>query len=383
MILSLPRKLVVLGAATALMAGAAGVATATPTRGELLSVTPISALSRDQVAGLLEPAGIDTRVVRHGVDAYRLEYRTVDLHGRRTKASGTVALPRTGGRTLPTVVFQHGTIAAKADAGSVGPDTNRIAPITFATAGNAVIAPDYLGLGTGPGTHPYGDLRSTTTASLDLLRAAGEFSDRLDRRVRLTGFSQGGPAAMALAEELQRGGRLAAVAGISGFYDLFGTQFPEALAGTVVPKLATISSAYFLVSMQRLGRAPGDLFKVPGVADLFDGHHSGAEIAAALPNTPHDLLTEQAIHLLENPTPVLRRTTDGSCLGWKPRVPVRLYTATGGDELVPIGNSTHCRDAFAARGVDVPLTEVGRVGHNASAALSYPLIIDFFAEIGG
>lgn len=376
-------KLVVLATATALTAGTAGVATATPARGDLLSVTPISALTSDQVVDLLEPAGIDTRVVRHGVDAFRVEYRTVDPHGRRTTASGTVVLPRTGGRTLPTVVFQHGTIAAKADAGSVGPDTNRIAPITFAAAGNAVVAPDYLGLGTGPGTHPYGDLRSTTTASLDLLRATGEFTDRLDRRVRVTGFSQGGPAAMALAEELQRGGRLAAVAGISGFYDLYDTQFAEALAGRVHPKLATISSAYFLVSMQRLGRVRGDLFEVPGVADLFDGLHSGPEIMEALPDTPHDLLTDDAVHLLENPSPLLRRTTDGSCLGWTPRVPVRLYTATGGDELVPIGNSTHCRDAFATRGVDVPLTEVGPVGHNTSAALSYPLIIDFFAGIGG
>lgn len=382
MISSLPRALVVL-AVTALTAGAAGVATATPARGGLLSVTPISALNRDQVVGLLEPAGIDTRVVRHGVDAYRLEYRTVDPFGRRTTASGTVVLPRTGARRLPTVNFSHGTIAAKAEAGSVGPDTNRIAPIAFASAGNAVVAPDYLGLGTGAGTHPYLDLPSTVTASLDLLAAAGEFTDRLDRRVRVTGFSQGGSAAMALAEELQRRGRLAAVAGVSGLYDLFGTQFPEALAGRIVPKLATISSAYFLVSMQRLGRVRGDLFDVPGVADLFDGHHSGPEIANALPDTPKDLLTDDGVRVLEHPSRLLRHTTDGTCSGWTPRVPVRLYTASGGDELVPFGNSTHCRDAFAARGVDVALTEVGRVDHNASAALSYPLIIDFFAQIGG
>jgi acetyl esterase/lipase len=371
-------KLVVLATAAAFTT--AGVATATPARGDLLSVTPISALTRDQVVGLLGPAGIDTRVVRHGVDAYRLEYRTIDPFGRRTTASGTVVLPRTGDRRLPTVSFSHGTIAAKKDAGSVGQDTNRIAPIAFAAAGNAVVAPDYLGLGTGAGTHPYLDLPSTVTASLDLLAAAGEFTDRLDRRVRVTGFSQGGPAAMALAEELQRRGRLVAVAGVSGFYDLYGTQFPEALAGRVHPKLATISTAYSLVSMQRLGRVRGDLFEVPGVAELFDGHHSGPEIIAALPDTPHDLLTDHGVRVLEHPSWLLRHTTDGTCSDWTPRVPVRLYAATGGDELVPIGNSTHCRDAF---GGDVPLVEVGKVDHNTSAALSYPLIIDFFAGIGG
>lgn len=372
------RTLITLAAVTALTTS--GVTAAASAHGDLLSATPISALSQDQVVGLLGPAGIDTRVVRHGVDAYRLEYRTVDPRGRRIMASGTVVLPRTSDRRLPTVVFEHGTIAAKADAGSVGPDTNRTAPIAFAAAGNAVVAPDYLGLGTGDGTHPYLDLPSTTTASLDLLRAAGEFTDRLDRRVRVTGFSQGGSVAMALAEELQRTGRLVAVAGVSGFYDLYDTQFAEALAGRVHPKLSTISSAYFLVSMQRLGRVRGDLFEVPGVAGLFDGHHSGREIMEALPDTPHDLLTDQGVRVLEHPSRLLRHTTDGTCSGWTPRVPVRLYTATGGDELVPFANSTHCRDAF---GIDVPLVEVGRVDHNKSGALSYPLIIDFFAEIGG
>lgn len=190
MILSLPRSLVVLTAATALTAGAVGAAAAAPARRELLSVTPVGALSRDPVVGLLDPAGID------------------------------------------------------------------------------------LGLGTGAGTHPYLDLPSTVTASLDLLRAADEFSDRLDRRVRVTGFSQGGPAAMALAEEPQRRGRLVAVAGISGLYDLF---------------------------------------EVPGVAELFDGHHGGDEIAAALPNTPHDLLTDGGVRV--------RRTRPGWC-GTRPTAPV-------------------------------------------------------------
>jgi pimeloyl-ACP methyl ester carboxylesterase len=360
--------------------------------GPLISATPITALTRDQVAGLLTANSIDPRVVKHGVDAFRLEYRTVDPHGRPTIASGAVVLPRSRSKALRMISFEHGTIAAKKEAPSVGADTNRLAPITFAAADFAVVAPDYLGLGTGAGVHPYAHLPSETTASVDLLRAADTFIHRkLDRKVFVTGFSQGGPAAMSLGRRLQKDGRLAAVAGISGFYDLFGTQFPEALDDegepTVNPKLATISSAYYLVAMNRiyhLYRDPARAFNAKYasvVAGLFDGHHSGPEIAAQLPNTPRELLTKWAIGQLLDPSGPMRRAaqaSDGSCAGWTPRVPVRLYAATGGDELVPFGNSQHCQGLTGA-----PIVEVGRVDHNASARLAYPLIIDFFEQTRG
>ncbi|WP_018685188.1 alpha/beta hydrolase family protein [Actinokineospora enzanensis] len=364
-------------------------------RGELLSAVPITSRTPAQVTELLAGQSIDTRWVRYGVDAYRLEYRTVDPTGRPITASGAVALPRGGGHRLPTIDFQHGTIAAKAEAGSVSADTNRLAPITFAAAGYATVAPDYLGLGTGDGAHPYLDLPTETSASVDLLRAADTFVRRagrtLDRRVLLTGFSQGGPAAMALGRALREGVdrrfSVRAIAGVSGVYDLYGTQFPAALDGTIVPKLATISIAYYLVAMNRLYRLPAQAFRAPYdtvVPDLFDGTHSGADIAAKLPDTPADLLTDWAVQQLRHPTgPMLRaaQASDGSCAGWTPRASVRLFTATDGDELVPIGNSVRCQEAFRSRGVDAPITDLGRVDHNTSAKRSYPLILDFFADL--
>ncbi|GAA3885882.1 alpha/beta fold hydrolase [Saccharothrix violaceirubra] len=369
-------------------------ASARPGRGDLLSAMPITGLSVAEVTALLARQAIDTGAVRHGVDAYRLEYRTAGPDGRPITASGAVVLPRDGGPARPTVAFQHGTIAAKAEAGSVGPDTNRTAPITFAAAGYTTVAPDYLGLGTGEGTHPYLDLPTETGASVDLLRAADTFVRRagrtLDRRVLVAGFSQGGPAAMALGRALRDHPRFAprAVASISGVHDLFGTQFPAALDGTVTPKLATISTAYYLVAANRLHhlydrasrafRAPYDAI----VENLFDGLHSGPEIAASLPATPADLLTGWAVGQLRRPTgPMVRaaRATDGSCVGWDPGVPVRLYAGTEGDELVPLGNSTRCRAEFLEHGADAPIVDLGPVNHNTSAKRAYPLVLEFFA----
>ncbi|RZQ62356.1 alpha/beta hydrolase family protein [Amycolatopsis suaedae] len=365
-------------------------------RGELRSAVPISSLNPAQVSDLLTGQGIDTGSVRHGVDVYRLEYRTAGPDGRPVIASGAVALPRDAGRMLRTIGFQHGTIAAKAEAGSVGPDTNRLAPITYAAAGYATVAPDYLGLGTGEGTHPYADLPTQTSASVDMLRAADTFVRRngavLDRRLFLTGFSQGGPAALALGRALQHGAdprfSVRAIAGVSGFYDLFGTQFPAALDGTVQPQLATISTAYYLVAMNRLYDVygqPSSAFEkdyAPVVEGLFDGLHSGPEIMRELPRTPAELLTDRAERQLRRPTGAMARAaraSDGSCTGWTPRAEVRLYAAGSGDELVPPGNSVHCRDEFRRRGVDAPVVDLGTVDHNTSAKRAYPLVLGFFA----
>ncbi|WP_409497082.1 alpha/beta hydrolase family protein [Amycolatopsis sp. cmx-11-12] len=371
-------------------AGAAG-------RGELLSAVPITTLTPVRVTDLLAGHAIDTASVRYGVDAYRLEYRTRGPDGRPIIASGAVALPRGGRDRYGTVVFQHGTIAAKAEAGSVNSDSNRLAPITFAAAGYVTVAPDYLGLGTGQGEHPYLDLPTETSASVDMLHAADTFTRRLsrpmDRRVFISGFSQGGPAALALGRALQAGAdprfSVRAIAGVSGVYDLFGTQFPGALNGTIVPKLATISTAYYMVAMNRLYDIYGEpsrAFRAPYdevMEALFDGRHSGQDIAAKLPDAPTELLTDWAVEQLRRPAgPMLRaaRASDGACAGWRPHVPVRLFAGTGGDELVPIGNSLQCQEAFRSRGVRAPIVDLGEVDHNTSAKRAYPLVLEFFAS---
>ncbi|ARX89309.1 hypothetical protein SMD44_08796 [Streptomyces alboflavus] len=50
--------------------------------------------------------------------------------------------------------------------------TDRATALLFASTGLAVSAPDYLGLGEGPGSHPYGHPKATVTAPVDGLRAA-------------------------------------------------------------------------------------------------------------------------------------------------------------------------------------------------------------------
>src|SRR5262249_25441768 len=151
-------------------------------------------------------AGFDAGAVRVGVDLYRLEYATIDPDQRPTWASGLLAVPSDQARASIAVSFTHGTELARTGRPSVATDSDdtwEVSPaLIYASAGFVASLPDYLGLCTGPGPHPFMDVPSETSATLDMLRAARQFADqhqrRLARSVLITGFSQGSFPALGL-----------------------------------------------------------------------------------------------------------------------------------------------------------------------------------------
>ncbi|KUJ68079.1 lipase [Streptomyces albus subsp. albus] len=355
------------------------------------------------VAAELSGAGFEDSAVRHGVVAYRLVYRTVDPHGRPTTASGLLVLPLNSERRLEAVSFAHGTGSHKDDSPSMRRGAFVSAPvIAHASAGAAGVAPDYLGMGRGPGLHPWMDIGSETTASLDMLRAARTFAPRtghvLERRVMVTGFSQGASAAMGLGRALQAGEdrwfRLGALAPVSGAYDFGGTELPALLEGRLDAKSSVLYAAYTLVAFQRLHRiydSPDEVFRAPydsTVEALFDGAHTGKELWDGTPATLDELLTEHGRQLLAHPTAPLAaalRTTDAVCTDWAPRTPVRLYMASG-DEQAVTANTERCQDALLRNGVDAPVVDLGPVDYHASRHLGSNVaatsaIVRWFSEL--
>ncbi|MFI6055218.1 lipase [Streptomyces violascens] len=356
-------------------------------RGTLVSAEKLYTLDSAQaVAAELRGAGFDDGAVRHGVVAYRLVYRTVDPKGRPTTASGLLALPLNSERRLRAVSFTHGTGVHKNDSPSMSRGSFVSAPvIAHASAGAAGVAPDYLGMGKGPGPHPWMDIGSETTASLDMLRAARAFAPRtghvLERPVQVTGFSQGASAALALGRALQTSEdpwfRLGALAPVSGAYDFGGTELSALLAGRLDTKSGVLYAAYTLVAFNRLHpvyERPGEVFRPPydhTVEVLFDGAHTGEQLMRGTPDTLGELLTPHGRELLAHPTGPLAaalRTTDAVCTDWTPRTPTRLYMATG-DEQAATANTTGCHKALLRNGVDVPVVDLGPVDHNGSRHL--------------
>ncbi|WP_198169422.1 alpha/beta hydrolase family protein [Herbidospora daliensis] len=354
-------------------------------RGDIVSATRLEKLSPKQVTTALKGDAWDTGKVRYGVETYRLVYRTVDATGRPTTASGLVALPRNGERRLRAVSFTHGTELYKGDAPSTTEDVWGKAPaLTYASAGMAAVAPDYLGLGTGPGPHPWMDVPSETTASLDMLRAARAFAAgsgrTLERGVLVTGFSQGASAALGLARALQSDAdpwfRLRAVAPVSGGYAFRKAELPALLKGQTDPKAGVIYAALTFVAFNRLHHvydSPGEVFRAPydqKIEKLLDGTHTGREIVPATPNTVDDLLTPRGRAALAHPTGALAaalRVADSVC-SWTPKAPIRLYLAKG-DEQAVTANSRVCRADFRSHGADVPLLDLGTPDYGGSRHL--------------
>ncbi|WUW26502.1 lipase [Streptomyces sp. NBC_01463] len=373
-------------------------------RGTLVSFERLYTLASPQaVAGELGAAGFENDTVRHGVVAYRLVYRTIDVYGRPTTASGLFAIPLNSERRLQAVSFAHGTGSHKDDSPSMQRAKFVSAPvIAHAAAGAAGVAPDYLGMGKGPGLHPWMDVGSETTASLDMLRAARAFAPRtghtLERDVMVTGFSQGASAALGLGRALEGGAdrwfRLGALAPVSGAYDFGGTELPAMLEGKLEPKSSVLYAAYTLVAFNRLHHlydSPGEVFRAPydsTVEALFDGAHTGEQLMRGTPGAVDELLTEKGRHLLAQRTGPLAealRTTDAVCTDWTPHAPVRLYMATG-DEQAATGNTETCKAALLKRGVDAPVIDLGAVDHQGSRHLGSNVaatssIVRWFGEL--
>ncbi|HEY2063238.1 MAG TPA: lipase family protein [Amycolatopsis sp.] len=384
------------GACAAALLCAPTVADAAPSHGALLSAVPVQSLDQAGARATLDATPFGSATVRYGLDAYRVTYRTTDRRGRPTTASGLVVLPRT--HAPRTAVYEHGTRSNRADVASVQESLqDRQAGLVLGAAGYVAVLPDYLGLGTGPGFHPYLDSRTEASATLDLLRAARTLTSdqgkRFDPRIFVSGFSQGGQAAMAAGQALQGdadpGFRLAALAPVSGPYDARGAELPGIFDGRVAPDVAVFYLSYWTVSMNRLfplyGKA-SEVFRAPYdqyAESLFDGSHSEEDIFPRLAATPAAMFTDSYLNRvrhLSGPLLDAARDSDGTCSDWRPRVPVRLF-ASDADTQVPITNSLSCQRDLRAHGVDAPLTRLGATEHLDTPTVALPQIVPWFNSL--
>jgi hypothetical protein len=371
----------------------AGPAAAEPAlaRGQLVLLTPLGSLTAADVASYLAEFDIDSTSVRFGIDAYRIEYRTLDPAGQLIRASGLIALPKNTVPVLEQAVWMHGTTVYRGEAASVNEESDaRAATYFFAAAGYATTAPDYVGLGRGEGPHPYDHLPTEVSAGIDALRATAQVARGLGRglgsSLSISGHSQGGPAAVALAREVQGGGAeeltLASVAPISGPYDMSGSLATAAQGGIAY---VTAYLGYLTVAWNRwlgLYSTPSQAFLPPydqTMDQLFDNSHTAEEVFAGLPETLDELFTPTFLASLREPSGALRDALEEASrvCAWRPQVDVKVY-ASSADADVPIENAHHCVESFEGSGVSVPLIDLGDADHASSMTRSLPLVLEQF-----
>ena len=191
---------------------------------KLISTTPAGIISRDFLSFLF---GANGALLENGIELYKITYTTVDVFGKLDTASGLIILPSNGKKSFFPVIYQHGTVDDRNDVPS-NVKGGWEAGAVFAGLGYFTILPDYLGLGTSRGYHPYVHAASQSWAATDMLKAAVTFAANagitLNEKLFITGYSQGGHASMALHRDLEKnpmpGFKVAGAAHLSGPYSI-------------------------------------------------------------------------------------------------------------------------------------------------------------------
>ena len=369
------------------------------TTGFATRVQRLGEFSADTVTGLLASAGA-TIAAKNGVRAATLGYATHDVLGRTCRASGLIAAPLDLGGERDVVVWLHGTSVNRNDVPSHPADlTSKLLAALFASAGIVFVAPDYLGLGVeGEGAHPYLHARSEASASLDMLLAARNAAPEAlgvsaTRRVFLTGFSQGGHAALALQRDLEAAAAppfdVAACATVSGPYNLSAITVPIVYQRPGVNTCGYLG--YLLTSYRELYgiyNVPAEVFVPPYdriAPPLFDGLHAPDEVAQALPFEPSALIRrdwwDAATGDRAHPFAAALRENDVD--DFAPRAPTRLYVGSA-DEDAPPENAAEAARAFRNRGSSsVEVIDLGPLDHEATAYAAFPRIREWFEELSG
>jgi hypothetical protein len=372
-----------------------------PEQGELVSYTRISTYSREQINTLirLSPELNNLVSAEYAVNLYAVMYKTKDPFGKLTTASGLFVIPAEAGKALPLANYNHGTILKKTDVPSFL-SYEAQAGILFGSQGFAVSLPDYLGLGSGPGLHPYTHAQTEASATIDMIRAGRKLCDTLDIELNdqlfLCGYSQGGHATMAthkMMEEKYSGEfTVTASAPMAGAYDVSGTMYelmlteqPYPSPGYLVYMLYSYNYVYKLYSdfdeilLSPYNTTLAPYFNPPTNSDL-------AAVEKLLPSSqiPSAILTPAFLQILKNDenNPYKQKLRENDLYDWTPKAPIQMCHCDG-DQHVPSVNSEIARDRFKARGFnDVTLINPLPGGNHATCVIpSFIATITWFNSL--
>lgn len=309
---------------------------------------------------------------KNGVKYYKVTYLTPDVQGNSSVASGLMVVPDNLAKTYPLLCYQHGTSSDKNDVPSLLNFESNLTMI-FGGMGYLAVTPDYLGLGVSPGVHPYVHADTEASVGVDMMRAAREFAETngvfLNGQVFVTGYSQGGHAAMALHRELETelSGEFSvtAAAPMSGPYSIGEVMRDFILSGEVYSRPAYLINT--LISYQyvygNLFTSFQDAFK-PEYVDAIQQFYNGEiglsvlndELIALLnsiegASIPIKVVKDSLVEeIVNNPShPVNLAMTLNNVYDWAPVAPTRLYYCKA-DDQVNYENSLVAEAAMQANG---------------------------------
>lgn len=288
--------------------GGSGNSGANSVGNNLVSSEVLDDINASYVLGMIKFSGIDANATNaFSYKAIKITYSTTNMKGEFVNASGLLVIPtptvaytnylKSIGKSfsISAVCDNHGTIFLDSESPTKVEEATHSYPIAVLMsgyAGFALIAPDYLGFGDSKGqVHPY-IMEKSTEASLDMIRASIRYMTdnhiAFNGQLYLSGYSEGGYVAMALAKDIQENHssefQVIGVAPMAGPYDVKALADADLQTNTpmVYPAfLAEVASSYskaYDINISDMVVKP-DVFNS---VDLFGGDYDGVPIHVAL-----------------------------------------------------------------------------------------------------
>lgn len=343
------------------------------------------------------------QAVENAVDLYRIQYKTLGSDNLPDTASGLMVIPQVpAGTQLPIVMYEHGTTAGPTDVPSQLRGGFEVA-MGYAAFGFITFAPDYLGLGSSRGFHPYVHAATEASASLDMLNGGLEYLDTHEPEwnpnfLFVAGYSQGGHASMALHKEIEDFWTfvypVTAATHMSGPYSISGV-----MRDLILSDVSYGSPAYIAYIMLGYNEVYGNLytdlnevFVEPYVTNIQNFSNGTinlttlnsqliAQLAAAGDTINKRMFQDSIIDaILTKPDhPINVALNENDTYNWAPAAPTRLYYC-GNDEQVPNENSIVAEAAMQALGApDVLAVNLNpTLGHTACVFPAISNSIAFF-----
>lgn len=369
---------------------------------QLLNPSLVQSFTKEDINIYLFLTGIPIQA-SHGVSLYKVNYLTPHLNGVIDTASGVVAIPTTSGFKWPVLFYQHGTANSRDDVPSAGSFESLVAAVG-AGLGYVSVAADYIGLGDSKGLHPYLHAATEASAARDLFLAAQQMfannNVQLNKQLFITGYSQGGHAAMALHQLLAGDGAIegfevTAASHMSGPYSISTEMVNRLLSeeeylfpGYPVYTLLSYDAAYQLFD------SIGEFLREPyvGPAQLFaDGLLSITELHDSLnillkqqhgKSIVKFLFQDTIFAQLNNPeSPLSLALKENDTYAWVPQSPTRLVYCKADDQVV-YTNALFADSVMSALGaLDVEAVDVNsQADHGECVLFALGYTIPFFNQ---
>ena len=319
---------------------------------QLISYEKVQSFTVEELSAKWKNSGVPKAIapINYAIDVYDVLYYTEWFDGTLIQASGLYFVPnKINDSSL--LIYNHGTrISPKYR--DMNFNRESLLCLLFAADGYAVIAPDYVGLGHGEYRHLYMHADSEANAGIYFLKAIEKINKQLEYKLNeqlfITGYSQGGHAALALhkkiEEEYSNEYKVTASSPMSGPYD------PLDIQGRVMFKpysqphylpylLISYNKAYNIFpddSIYNIFNHPYDSIVLDAFSKdkVFKGNALD-EINSLLPIIPVDMIKEDIVDLYHKDDSFLKIfLKENSVYDWKPNAPVQLCYCKSDEEVL-------------------------------------------------